>query len=67
MIWFVQDFDSFPSQRDFFVGNNKYLQDMMFFLDGNQKRLRLLFYEVHLNLTPLFNHYLSSTTHPYSF
>ena len=39
MIWFVQDFDSFPSQRDFFVGNNKYMQDMMFFLDGNQKSL----------------------------
>jgi len=40
----IKDFDSFPSQRDFFVGNNKYLQDMMFFLDDMErwKKVRTL-------------------------
>ena len=40
---FIQDFDHFPSQRDFFMGTNKYIADMLVTLTGDRwKTMRTL-------------------------
>ena len=42
-ILLLQDFDYFPTQRDLYIGTNKYLADMMIVLSGDRwKAMRTL-------------------------